>query len=224
MAGTALFENTVLDMALGSALPEGTDDTGQPLRRLTYERIKNGSYNVWLRFQDGANAYKRVPLIGVNGDRRPMYKFLDTEKYPVKDNNYYWIPLGIGDAVKKGEKVDKSKTKLTPVFPVSFWESDSDKLVHLRSGYIYIFIDGYLWREIYAVEPMTGKNHANLNIDPRTALSRWSYYDVNLAGQQCRDNRPIITEDKQKAVIALPETIKGKAPEIHMCFSEHQWS
>ncbi len=224
MPGTALFENTVLDLPLGSALPEGTDESGQPLRRLTYERIKKGSYNVWLRFQDDANAYRGLPLIGINGDRRAIHKFLDTEKYPVKDNNYYWIPLGIGDSVKKGEKVDKSKTKLTPVFPVSFWESDSDKLVHLRTGYIYIFIDGFLWREIYAVEPWAGKMHNNANLDPRTALSWWSYYDVNLAAQQCKDNRPCITEDKQKAVIALPETINGKAPEIHMCFSEHQWS
>ncbi|MFV1992454.1 MAG: hypothetical protein ACC635_01005, partial [Acidiferrobacterales bacterium] len=146
MAGTALFENTVLDLPLGGALPEGTDNTGQPLRRLTYERIKEGSYNAWLRFQDGANAYKGVPLFEKNRDRRPIHELLDTEKYPVKDNNYYWIPLGIGDAVKKGEKVDKSTTKLTPVFPVSFWESDSDKLVHLRTGYVYIFIDGFLWR------------------------------------------------------------------------------
>lgn len=73
----------------------------------------------------------------------------------------------------------------------------------LNPGFIYIYKNGYLWREIAC----------NVN---------GSYSEVNLIRYAGCDQRP--ATGVMSASIVLPQKIEGKTPTIEVCYSPVQWS
>ncbi|MDA8140970.1 MAG: hypothetical protein M0036_20165 [Desulfobacteraceae bacterium] len=99
------------------------------------------------------------------------------------------------------------ETVLIPIVPrcytsVSLLRS-KDNADYPRPGWIYIYIDGFLWRELQVKE-------------------KGFFSDVNLEKMKGQDERD--ATGKPDTVIVLPFQVNGVKPRIEICFSEIQWS
>ncbi|VAW74073.1 hypothetical protein MNBD_GAMMA12-2740 [hydrothermal vent metagenome] len=115
------------------------------------------------------------------------------------------IPLGfLKSQDKKAES--QSDNILVPVLPRRYIGNlkDPDHIEALReNGYAYIFMDGFLWRELKVV---TGG----------------MFSEVNLEAYQGNNKRHATGEKDTR--ILLPYKSLGETPKLHICYSEIQWS
>ena len=120
------------------------------------------------------------------------------------DTSFYKIPLGqvIPQAYGTGSKKDNV---IIPLLPMVYSDVNNDKFeaVQVRPGYIYVFLNDYLWRELKVVE-------------------RSYMRDVNLTEYQNMSYREAFGERDSR--LAVPYKIDGKEQKIEICFSEVQWS
>ncbi len=182
---------------LAQAHDHQPDAAGRPTRRLVIDGLEEGSYNLWLKYVDPGSDYGPALRRHLRGGARP---------YPVAEGEYR-IPLGLGKSLKAGQRVNRCDVELWPVFPVRFRDKEGKRLTGLRDGWLYIYINGFLWREIH---------HAGF-------VS--SFADVNLALHQGKPNgqRPATVESQGRLVV-LPSRVNGEKTTIQICFSEVQWS
>ena len=121
------------------------------------------------------------------------------------------IPLGrqISTCGKEAEK-SEWETILVPVIPRSYISAEPGRLEasyprcdkESRTGWLYIYLDGRLWRELQV-------------------LPEGSVKDVNLLHAKGLDKREATSTADY--VIVLPYKVDGKEPLIEMCYSEVQW-
>ncbi len=115
------------------------------------------------------------------------------------------IPLGF---LKSHDKRAESRSDniLVPVLPRRYIGNlkDPDYIESLReNGYAYIFMDGFLWRELKVVQG-------------------GMFSEVNLEAYQGSNDRPATGEKDNR--ILLPYKSLGNTPKLHICYSEIQWS
>jgi len=130
------------------------------------------------------------------------YSFL---KLPDHDVTWYNIPLG-RLSPRKSNKETKNENVLIPVIPRVYTAAHpDDEFSEYPSspGFIYVFRDGYLWREL-------------------GVTSHGSFRDVNLKTHQNTDWRPVSAGGDDR--ILLPYKVNGKEADIEMCYSTVQWS
>ena len=147
---------------------------------------------------------------------RKLAEALKARGYPLAHTNDYCVPLGKTGCMARDDEPDAADVEVMHVIPVRFLEPEGARLGHLREGYLYIFVEGHLWREL-RVNP--GTRFVSL-IDP----GNWMYHDVNLAQHQGLDVRPWSEEAGQRGAIVLPRRIDGEAVQVEVAFSETQWS
>ncbi len=134
------------------------------------------------------------------GEHYAYLKFADTAF------TWYNVPLGKVQARPREAARQTGNNVLVPVKPV--WiptpngMKDKGKAEPLREGYLYVYLDGYLWRE--------------LKVGPRGALC-----DINLQQYKGREKRPATGEKDDR--ILLPYKVNGEKPLIQIAFSEVQW-
>lgn len=163
------------DIPVGS-----TARAGGHRRELIIEDLPEGSYDLVLRFADERHDFCRIPL-GRQLQTCPKDKESagwDTILVPVIPRCYL------------GEQPDRLET----TYPRSDMET--------RTGWLYIYLDGRLWRELQV-------------------LPEGGVKDVNLAYDKGRNQRTATASGDY--VILLPYQINGKKPLIEMCYSEVQW-
>ncbi|VAW81735.1 hypothetical protein MNBD_GAMMA12-2564 [hydrothermal vent metagenome] len=189
-------------------------------RQLKFRKVKSGKFRLYFQIKGNEN-YNTVCL---DEDKKPVTKSKSSYKELLKQKKYpldlgatdYWVPIAIGESKKVNKTLNSADIKLTPVFPLSFSEEKGTRLAHLRSGYLYIFMDGFLWREIQVnkKDPKSGK-----------FIDDWKFYDVNLTLHQGKDERKAIDGvSSQLGAIVIPYKIGKKNPKIEVCFSHVQWS
>ncbi|VAW94433.1 hypothetical protein MNBD_GAMMA21-2118, partial [hydrothermal vent metagenome] len=117
--------------------------------------------------------------------------------------SYYKIPLGEVSPETNGTG-SIQKNIMVPLLPYNYTTIDNDKFEALpvRKGWIYIFKNDYLWREMEVVE--------------RSRLR-----DVNLTNYQNMSRRLATIECDSRVVV--PHKINGREQKIEVCFSEEQW-
>lgn len=163
------------DIPVGS-----TARAGGHRRELIIEDLPEGSYDLLLRFADERHDFCRIPL----GRQIPTYQ--------------------------KDKESAGWDTILVPVIPRSYLGQQPDRLettyprsdMETRTGWLYIYLDGRLWRELLV-------------------LPEGGVKDVNLAYEKGRNQRTATASGDY--VIVLPYQINGKKPLIEMCYSEVQW-
>ena len=134
-----------------------------------------------------------------NRTKRVSLMFKDAEL-----GGTYKVPLG-RVTPRTHDTGSLKENVIVPVVPMIYTTPDHDKYeaISARKGWIYIFVDGHLWRELEIID-------------------RSYMRDVNLTYYQGRDRRPSTCERDKR--IALPYKIGGKKQEVEMAFSETQWS
>ncbi|MBA3979846.1 MAG: hypothetical protein C0462_04505, partial [Alcanivorax sp.] len=122
-------------------------------------------------------------------------------------NGYYLIPAGYGHTVP--HDTDPAEVnpdlKVMHVRPVRFASLDPLRLSDLRNGWLYIFVNGHLWREVHVTD-------GNL------------FHDINLAREQGKDARPHLGIVPEARYLTLPTRLNGEAPVLEIAYSEVQWS
>ncbi len=168
-----------------------------------------------VRYPDGSVEYRDTPPAAEpDTDGRLLEEALRENGYPV-DSGDYCIPLGETACLSRDDTATGSDVEIMQVTPVRFLEPEGTKLAHLRPGYLYVYVDGHLWREL--------KVDTETNHDLRD-IGSWMFYDVDLARYQGWDVRPYSRDGGQRGIIALPRKIAGETPKVEVAYSEVQWS
>ncbi|MBU2862294.1 LysM peptidoglycan-binding domain-containing protein, partial [Reinekea forsetii] len=116
------------------------------------------------------------------------------------------IPLIKCESIAHAELEGSSKTSLQYADVALQMEGLSGKnevTQRIRDGWIYIFVNGYLWHEYQVVE---GKG----------------FKDVDLRYWQTKDNRKANGIFNSKVV--FPTNLNGETPKVQIAYSEVQWS
>lgn len=147
-------------------------------------------------------------------DNRTRYpdavaKGLKESGYLSKDSdNLYLVPLGQGLPVVRDDTNTDALTALGHIKPVRFADPEGQHLAPLRdNGRLYIFVGGYLWRELVVSD------------DGNT------FRDINLAKYQGCDQRP--PDDGMETeigAITVPHRLNGGPVLLQIAFSEIPWS
>lgn len=159
-------------------VPVDTEENQDGRRRiLSVEGVPTGSRYAWLTFIDEVDGKYRVPLGKVSSCA------IDTDK-------------------------SEWDTVLIPLYPMrftTFFESEKANRAHaeqVRPGWIYIYKNGYFWREIQVLE-------------------RGFLRDVNISVYQGLDVRQANVERDNRMLV--PYKVNGEVYSIQICYSEVQW-
>lgn len=153
---------------------------------------------LFLEFNDNRTSYP--PHIGraleANG-------YLETDSEPL-----YLIPLGQGLPVTRDDTSTDALTALGQIKPVRFADPEGTQLAPLRdNGRLYIFVGGYLWRELVVSDDGN------------------SFRDINLAKYQGCDQRPPDDGmETEVGAITIPHRLNGGPVLLQVAFSEVPWS
>jgi len=117
-------------------------------------------------------------------------------------HGFYKIPLGYSDTTPFDEELSEPALKLVPV---TFLRNIPEEgLGPLRSGWVYVYVNGYLWREAH----YDAASHK---------LS-----DVNLAWEKGLDRRRASVQ--KDTLMVLPSRMDDADSQVDIAFSEEQWS
>ncbi len=142
----------------------------------------------------------RILSIPSRGNGRFVLRFVDTR------HGEYVIPVGRVATRKRDEVPVHERNVLVPVLPRVYTTPDLDPAkcaVPRAPGWLYVFKNGYLWRE--------------LEVLPQGWLR-----DVNLHKYAGRDVRPATVEKDNR--LLLPYRLDGEAQAIRMAYADVQWS
>ncbi len=187
---------TAVSLPLAMSELIGDAPSGQAQRKLSLFPKQTGRQRLSLSFLDGGEEYSKDVLDGL----------LANGYYPdgVADAGYYLIPLGESETASRD--CDKeADVGLMPVRLVRLLEEEFVQLQDVREGWLYVFVDGCLWREI------------RINKDS-------VFQDINLAKHQGKDSRPCGGMAFEYGMVSLPYRMEGKSPELQVAFSEVQWT
>ncbi|MDX1802923.1 MAG: hypothetical protein R3292_02505 [Alcanivorax sp.] len=124
------------------------------------------------------------------------------------NDNLYLIPLGLGLPVVRDDTSTEALIALGHIKPVRFADPEGTQLAPLRDhGRLYIFVGGYLWRELVVCD------------DGNT------FRDINLARYQGCDQRPPDDGmETETGAITVPHRLNGSPVLLQIAFSEISWS
>lgn len=129
---------------------------------------------------------------------------------------FYKIPLYQSQARERDD--EQADVELVHVYPKRYAHAASKITDHedcLRDGFLYVYVNGYLWRE--------------LKITHHTEGNFTTFSDVNLAFQKGEHSwKPKIDEreatgEALKSVL-VPHKLDGQTCDVQMAYSETQWS
>lgn len=114
------------------------------------------------------------------------------------------IPLGVVESYPKGTHPEAHNV-VVPVFPLRYTTAgpETAQADKLRSGWLYVFRNGMLWRELQVA---------------RGGLMA----DVNLDDHKGKDERPATGSTDTRVLV--PYKVNGVEQPIEMAYSEVQWS
>jgi len=169
--------------------------------------------------EQGMNSHSRITKDLQEGEYQSWISILDTESssqysaeqieaIPVLETKSGWVmtPIpGVLTSTSMEEEIEPS-VELVPVVPARGTFTNS--LATLDNGWLYIFVNGHLWRE--------------LSITADTDHSAF-YKEVNLITQQGRNTRKA-TGKATGSIVWLPRQINGENTELQIAHSNEQWN
>lgn len=188
---------------------QSADSNGRANGLVCFRELEESEYRVGLHSIDPQADYRqRVPEL-----QRSLYDALTPQGY-VAEQGRYWIPITISRA-EAGTPPPDQCAELTAIAPLR--RNGDGVLAPLRQGWLYIFVNGHLWREVYC----RGKNRT---FRDRDYYQFERFEEVNLATKQGLDDRaPSALLDK--AALVVPTALADDpAPTVQVAFSEVQWS
>ncbi len=188
---------------------QGQDSNGRSNGLVCFRELEETDYRVGLDNVDPHADYRqRVPEL-----QRSLYDALAPRGYVARQGRY-WIPVTTSRASLDSPSPEQC-AELTAIAPLR--RNGNGDLAPLRNGWLYVFVNGRLWREVYC----RGKDR---RFNERDYYQFERFEEVNLATKQGADVRaPSALLDKAALVVptSLPD---DPAPQVHLAFSEVQWT
>ncbi|WP_404389720.1 hypothetical protein [Pseudoalteromonas phenolica] len=140
-------------------------------------------------------------------------------------DGFYKIPLY--SVTTQNAQNNQADIELVHVYPI--WDRGemfaNSATAHLRDGFIYIFVDGHLWRELRVCE---NKDNANsMFMDVNLAFQKGNL-DWRIVAKGSTEGDELIGErlvtGKAVPTILVPHKMQGRVCNVQMAFSETQWS
>ncbi|WP_165729464.1 toxin VasX [Pseudoalteromonas sp. 31A1] len=162
---------------------------------------------------DEKNAHRELVFERQSDGVKNVSLMVRDESVNRSSKGYYKIPLYQVDA--KEESDNTADIELVHIFPIRYAhpaDEIDDHKTNLRDGFLYIFVDGHLWRE--------------LKVTTNKDVTRFK--DINLAWQKgaltWKQNKGFreATGEALKTVI-VPYKLNGQVCEVQIAHSEIQW-
>ncbi|SEO60616.1 toxin VasX [Aquisalimonas asiatica] len=172
-------------------------DSGTPYSELRFGTDTPGSSRMELELRDSAGPYPSslsdaLEARGYGGSSGPA-------------GDRYRIPLGDVNSDPADDTERQPDVGVMPVVPARFADPEGAHLAPVRDGWLYIFVNGHLWRELAV------SNEGEV------------FRDVNLARHQGKDDRPATCESLMHHV-TLPYRMNGEETVVEVAYAEIQWS
>lgn len=170
--------------------------TGDGRGIITLQNIEPGAGPLWIEMAS-RSSYPADILQGLRDNG-----YFDEGETP----DCYRIPLGIVNSVEQGDD-SSPDVGITHIKPTRFANPEGTQLAPLRDGgRLYVFINGWLWREIAVIQGGS------------------IFRDINLAKYQGQNQRPLDDLDTEVGAITLPYKMNGQPCLVQIAYSEVPWS
>ncbi len=201
--------------AVACLMPDGL----KTFTGLAATRLENGCL---VRFSTDINSNGRVEIDHLLGDSsRFSWVVQETTPWPYKTDKYILLPLADMDNPPMDEPIDEPETELTCLRLQRYLtsEKDPEQVDMLRDGWLYVFVNGHLWRELEV------KQGTFRDVDLKT----WQGMDGNAK----RPGQDVAGVDKpntrqgtglNQRYIEVPSRLGGEPCEVQVAYSEVQWS
>ena len=148
---------------------------------------------------------------GFSADKAVMSLRIPELKQQPGDAGYMNIPLYSATLAEDKQAVDIELVHLYPLI-YDFPEKELHQISRLPAGFFYVFVDGFLWRELEVVDGGDQIGFKEVNLGK---------YGGNQAWREAGFQRPSSGEAQQ--TILVPHRLGGEQVRVEVGYSETQW-
>ncbi|KIH76538.1 hypothetical protein SAMN05660860_01657 [Geoalkalibacter ferrihydriticus] len=162
---------------------------------------------------DAAQRYRELVIDDLNPGTQKLslvMRDLAFSNYSPEDREFIVLPLAsaaptVPTDAPRPSCIEEYPNFVIPIIPKRYAtpEPDQTRAQELRKGWLYVYRNGYLWREL-------------------EVLAHGHTRDVNLRRHQGKDERPASGETDSRVII--PYKMAGRHQQIEIAYSEVQWS
>ncbi|ASD66995.1 toxin VasX [Pseudoalteromonas piscicida] len=180
-------------------------------------------------------AHRELVFEGLANDQEKVSLMVADTNPDLGTTGYYKIPLGTSSA---NDTAQDAEVELVHIYPLRMGIDGEDQL---REGFIYIYVDGHLWRELEVLPRENGEGVAFKDVNLAfqkghrvIRVAEYSYKKDNY-GKECSvDNTELALEMVDKgerkatteelSTIIVPNKLYGQQCSVEIAYSETQWS
>ncbi|WMO13631.1 toxin VasX [Pseudoalteromonas piscicida] len=180
-------------------------------------------------------AHRELVFEGLANDQEKVSLMVADTNPDLGTSGYYKIPLGTSSA---NDTAQDAEVELVHIYPLRMGIEGEDQL---REGFIYIYVDGHLWRELEVLPRENGEGVAFKDVNLAfqkghrvIRVAEYSYKKDNY-GKECSvDNTELALEMVDKgerkatteelSTIIVPNKLYGQQCSVEIAYSETQWS
>ncbi|ATD06392.1 hypothetical protein SIO17_05140 [Pseudoalteromonas piscicida] len=180
-------------------------------------------------------AHRELVFEGLANDQEKVSLMVADTNPDLGTSGYYKIPLGTSSA---NDTAQDAEVELVHIYPLRMGIEGEDQL---REGFIYIYVDGHLWRELEVLPRENGEGVAFKDVNLAfqkghrvIRVAEYSYKKDNY-GKECSvDNTELALEMVDKgerkatteelSTIIVPNRLYGQQCSVEIAYSETQWS
>ncbi|MGC0118541.1 hypothetical protein [Pseudoalteromonas piscicida] len=180
-------------------------------------------------------AHRELVFEGLANDQEKVSLMVADTNPDLGTSGYYKIPLGTSSA---NDTAQDAEVELVHIYPLRMGIDGEDQL---RDGFIYIYVDGHLWRELEVLPRENGEGVAFKDVNLAfqkghrvIRVAEYSYKKDNY-GKECSvDNTELALEVVDKgerkatteelSTIIVPNKLYGQQCSVEIAYSETQWS
>ncbi|TMN43917.1 toxin VasX [Pseudoalteromonas sp. S2755] len=180
-------------------------------------------------------AHRELVFEGLANDQEKVSLMVADTNPDLGTSGYYKIPLGTSSA---NDTAQDAEVELVHIYPLRMGIEGEDQL---REGFIYIYVDGHLWRELEVLPRENGEGVAFKDVNLAfqkghrvIRVAEYSYKKDNY-GKECSvDNTELalqmVDKGERKATteelstIIVPNKLYGQQCSVEIAYSETQWS
>lgn len=180
-------------------------------------------------------AHRELVFEGLANDQEKVSLMVADTNPDLGTSGYYKIPLGTSSA---NDTAQDAEVELVHIYPLRMGIDGEDQL---REGFIYIYVDGHLWRELEILPRENGEGVAFKDVN--LAFQK-GHRVIRVAGDVCKkdnygkecsvDNTELALEMVDKgerkatteelSTIIVPNKLYGQQCDVEIAYSETQWS
>ncbi|AOT10967.1 toxin VasX [Pseudoalteromonas luteoviolacea] len=163
-------------------------------------------------------AYRELVFEGYASDSEQVSLMIKDYSEDQAKTGFYKIPLGFANTTQNNNNADVELVYIYPLCECTPDGAAERKLTNLRPGYLYIYVDGHLWRELEVTEHEEEdiSYFKDVNLAYQKGPQAWRIDEHGQVGER------VATGEQLKQVL-VPNKLYGQPCQVEIAFSETQW-